>query len=85
MYSCHTGGVYAPDLYVESLVSIKCFVCMQRDANSGWSSMYPSFWSGLFAKPSPVLEVAVDADRNILYTRSENSSIQVLRTCHSPS
>ena len=51
---------------------------MQRDANSGWSSLYPSFWSGLFAKPSPILEMAVDTDRNILYTRSENSSIQVL-------
>ncbi len=51
---------------------------MQRDANTGWSSLYPSFWSSLFAKPSPILEIAVDTDRNILYTRSKNSSIQVL-------
>lgn len=52
-------------------------ICMQRDANSGWSSLYPSFWSGFFAKPSPILEMTVDTDRNILYTRSENSSLQV--------
>ncbi len=52
-------------------------ICMQRDANSGWSSLYPSFWSGFFAKPSPTLEMTVDTDRNILYTRSENSFLQV--------
>lgn len=59
--------------------------CVQRDANTGWSSLYPSFWSSLFAKPSPILEIAVDTDRNILYTRSENSSIQVApsRACYS--
>ena len=57
---------------------------MQRDANTGWSSLYPSFWSGFFAKPSPILEIAVDTGRNILYTRSENSSIQVLHPNSSP-
>ena len=51
--------------------------CAQRDASSGWSSLYPSFWSSFFAKPSPILEMAVDADRGILYTRSENSALQV--------
>ena len=49
----------------------------QRDASSGWSSLYPSFWSSIFAKPSPILEMTVDADRGILYTRSENSALQV--------
>ena len=50
---------------------------MQVDHSSGFSAYLPSFLPALWQKPSPILEIALDSHRHILYTRSQRSSIEV--------
>ena len=52
----------------------------QKDHTAGWAPYLPSLpgaLSGLWARPSPILEIAVDLERNILYTRAQSSALQV--------
>ncbi|CAL8471349.1 g10891 [Coccomyxa elongata] len=54
--------------------------CYKKDLTSSWMPYLPSlpsYFNSLLPRPSPILEIAIDAERNILYTRSQNSSIQV--------
>lgn len=53
---------------------------LQKDLTSSWTPYLPSlpsYFNSLLPRPSPILEIAIDSERNILYTRSQNSSIQV--------
>lgn len=50
---------------------------LQVDHSSGFSAYLPSFVPALWQKPSPILELAFDKERQILYTRSQKSSIEV--------
>jgi hypothetical protein len=62
----------------ETCIEKSCVV--QRDLTSSWAPYLPSlptYLSGLWPRPSAILEIAIDSERNILYTRSQNSSIQV--------
>lgn len=58
------------------------FLCVaQKDLTSSWTPYLPSlpsYFNSLLPRPSPILEIAVDAERHILYTRSQ-TSIQVGR------
>lgn len=52
----------------------------QKDLTSSWTPYLPSlpsYFNSFLPRPSPILEIAIDSERNILYTRSQNSSIQV--------
>lgn len=52
---------------------------LQRDLMASWAPYMPSlptYLTGLWPRPSAILEIAIDSERNILYTRSQNSSIQ---------
>ena len=50
---------------------------MQKDHSIGITSYLPSFLPSLWQRPSPLVEVLIDAERQILYTRSQSSAIGV--------
>ena len=54
-----------------------CLIWLQRDLSRGVSAYLPGFVPRMWHKPSPILDIVIDNDRHILYTRSQNSSIQV--------
>lgn len=56
----------------------------QVDHSSGFSAYLPSFLPALWQRPSPVLEIAIDERRHILYTRSQRSSIEVCDAFDNP-
>lgn len=61
-------------------VNHRCGAWVQKDLTSSWTPYLPSlpsYFNSLLPRPSPILEIAIDSERNILYTRSQNSSIQV--------
>ena len=42
----------------------------------GISKVLPSFVQGLWGVPSAIVEVAIDAERGILYARHQNSLLE---------
>ena len=49
----------------------------QRPHTAGLTAYLPSFLPALFPRPGALLQLAVDAERHILYARSQTSGIQV--------
>ena len=74
----HKGRGARPAANSAEFLALSCAASTQKDHTAGWAPYLPSALSGLWARPSPILQIAVDPHRNILYTRAQNSSIQVL-------
>ena len=49
----------------------------QRPHTAGLTAYLPSFLPALFPRPGALLQLVVDAERHILYARSQTSGIQV--------
>lgn len=60
-----------------NLTKAKPVATAQRPHTAGLTAYLPSFLPALFPRPGALLQLVVDAERHILYARSQTSGIQV--------